>query len=184
VLTTVALTSVDFKRWAEHLSRQIAESGRDGRPFFSPMEAIDFESPERRARFEKGLSTPFPQPAWMRVWAVESPDARFVAHLDLSGSSIPSEKHRATLGIGVEQEFYRKGIGRGLMLTAIEFAKCNGIEWIDLSVFGDNHAAIGLYRSFGFNEVGRRVDRFRISGYSIADVTMTLQIKGQVRVVR
>lgn len=34
MLTTVALTPVDFKRWAEHLTRQIAESGRDGRPFF------------------------------------------------------------------------------------------------------------------------------------------------------
>jgi ribosomal protein S18 acetylase RimI-like enzyme len=177
MLTTAALTSADFKRWAEHLNRQISESGRSGRPFFSPIEAVDFESPERRARFERGLSTPLTQPAWMRVWAVESPDARFVAHLDLNGSSIPSENHRATLGIGVEEGFYRRGIGRRLMLDAIEFATRNYIEWIDLSVFGDNHAAIGLYRSFGFKEVGRRIDRFRISGRSVDDATMTLQIK-------
>jgi ribosomal protein S18 acetylase RimI-like enzyme len=178
MLKTVALTSADFKRWAEHLNRQISESGRDGRPFFSPMEVVDFESPERRTRFERGLSTPLSQPAWMRVWAVESPDARFVAHLDLGGSGIPSEKHRATLGIGVEASFYRRGIGRGLMLEAIEFATCNHIEWIDLSVFSDNHAAIGLYRSFGFDEVGRRIDRFRISGCSVDDVMMSLRIKG------
>jgi ribosomal protein S18 acetylase RimI-like enzyme len=178
MLTTVALTPADFKRWAEHLNRQIAESGRGGRPLFSPMEAIDFESPERGARFENGLSTPLPQPAWMRVWALESPDARFVAHLDLNGSSIPSEKHRATLGIGVEESFYRRGFGRRLMLEAIEFATRNHIEWIDLSVFSDNHAAIGLYRSLGFDEVGRRNDRFRISGRSVDDITMTLRIKG------
>jgi hypothetical protein len=73
MLTTIVLTSADFKHWAEHLNRQIAESGRGVRPIFSPMEAIDFESPERRARFEKGLSTPVPQPAWMRVWAVSVP---------------------------------------------------------------------------------------------------------------
>jgi ribosomal protein S18 acetylase RimI-like enzyme len=142
------------------------------------MEAIDFESPERRARFDNGLSTPVPEPAWMRVWAVESPDARFVAHLDLNGSSIPSEKHRATLDIGVEEGFYRRGFGRRLMLEAIEFATRNDIEWIDLSVFSDNHAVIGLYRSLGFDEVGRRNDTFRISGRSVDDITMTLRIKG------
>ncbi|MDP9649951.1 GNAT family N-acetyltransferase [Paraburkholderia caledonica] len=177
MLTTVALTPVDSKRWAEHLTRQIAESGRDGRPFFSPLEAADFESPERRARFEDRLSIPLPQPTWMRVWAVEGPDARFIAHLDLNGSSIPSEKHRATLGIGVEEGFYRRGLGRKLMLEAIEFATRNHIEWIDLSVFSDNQAAISLYRYFGFVETGRRDDRFRISGRSVDDITMTLRIK-------
>ncbi|WP_069269157.1 GNAT family N-acetyltransferase [Paraburkholderia nodosa] len=141
------------------------------------MEAVDFESPDRRARFEKGLTTALPQPAWMRVWAVESPDSRFVAHLDLTGSSIPSEKHRASLGIGVEESFYRRGLGRRLMQGAIEFATRNEIEWIDLSVFTDNHAAIGLYQSLGFEEVGRRNDRFRISGRSVDDLTMTLRIK-------
>lgn len=178
MLTIVALTPADFKHWAEHLNRQLAESGQGGRPFFSPMEAVDFESPERRSRFENGLSTLLFQPAWMRAWAVEGPDVRFIAHVDLNGSSIPSEKHRATLGIGVEHGFYRKGLGRRLMLEAIEFAALNHIEWIDLSVFSDNHAAIALYRSLGFDEVGRRNDRFRICGRSVDDITMTLRIKG------
>ncbi len=177
MLKIVSLTPADFKRWAEHMNRQIAESGRCGRPFFSPMEGVDFESTERRARFEKGLATPLPQPTWMRVWAVESPDSRFVAHLDLTGSSIPSEKHRASLGIGVEESFYRRGLGQRLMQEAMEFATRNRIEWIDLSVFSDNHAAIRLYRSLGFEEVGRRNDRFRISGCSVDDVTMTLRIR-------
>ena len=79
------------------------------------MKGVDFESTERRARFEKGLATPLPQPAWMGLWSVESPDSRFVAHLDLTGSNIPSEKHRASLGIGVEESFYRRGLGRRLM---------------------------------------------------------------------
>jgi ribosomal protein S18 acetylase RimI-like enzyme len=114
----------------------------------------------------------------MRAWAVEGPDERIVAHLDLNGSSIPSEQHRATLSIGVEGSFYRRGLGRKLMLKAIEFATCNHIEWIDLFVFGDNHPAIQLYRSLGSDEVGRRNDRFRISGRSVDDMTMTLRIKG------
>jgi hypothetical protein len=62
MLTTVALTPVDFKRWAEHLTRQIGDSGRDGRPFFSPLEAVDFESPERCVRFENRLQSTFVYP--------------------------------------------------------------------------------------------------------------------------
>ena len=89
------------------------------------------------------------------------------------------EAESTLLAIGVEEVFYRKGIGRMLMLEAIEFARHNNIEWIDLSVFGDNHAAIGLYRSLGFEEAGRRYDRFRISGRLVDDITMTLRIKGE-----
>ncbi|MGF6573908.1 RimJ/RimL family protein N-acetyltransferase [Paraburkholderia sp. GAS333] len=172
----VPLTVSDFERWAEHMNRQIAESGRDGRPFFSAIESVDFKSPERRARFEKGLANPLAQPTWLRAWAVECPDSRFIAHLDLSGSGISTELHRASLGIGVEESFYRKGLGRRLMKEAIDFAMRNGIEWIDLSVFSDNYAAIELYRSLSFVEVGRRMDRFRIFGRSVDDVTMTLRI--------
>lgn len=175
--TIVALTPADFERWAEHMNRQIAESGRAGRPFFSAMETVDFGSPERRARFETGLTHPVSQPGWLRAWAVEGPDSRFIAHLDLSGSGIPTERHRASLGVGVEERFYRRGLGRRLMKVALEFAARNEIDWIDLSVFGDNRAAIELYRSLGFVEVGRRIDRFRIFGRSVDDVTMTLRIE-------
>ncbi|WP_042264439.1 GNAT family N-acetyltransferase [Paraburkholderia heleia] len=125
MLKTVALTPADFNRWAEHMNRQIAESGRDRRPFFSPMEAIEFASIERRARFENGLAKPVFDPTWLRMWAIEGPDACLIAHLDLSGSNIPTEQHRATLGIGVEEAFHRQGYGRKLMLQAIEFAQHN-----------------------------------------------------------
>ncbi|MBB5402586.1 GNAT family N-acetyltransferase [Paraburkholderia youngii] len=178
MLKTVALTPADFNRWAEHMNRQIAESGRDGRPFFSPMEAIEFASIERRARFENGLAKPVFEPTWLRMWAIEGPDACLIAHLDLSGSNIPTEQHRATLGIGVEEVFLRQGYGRKLMVQAIEFAQHNHIEWLDLSVFSENKAAICLYLSLGFEEVGRRNDRFRIFGRSVDDVTMTLRLKG------
>lgn len=178
MLPLIALTPTDFKRWAEHMNRLIAEQGRDGRPFFSPMDAVDFESPDFQVRFDKNFAIPIGQPAWMRMWAVESLDADLIAHVDLTGSRVPSEKHRATLGIGVEERFYRQGIGRRLMQEAIVFARLNDIEWMDLYVFSENHAAVELYRALGFEEIGRRNDRFRLGGRSIDDLTMTLRIKG------
>jgi hypothetical protein len=45
MLTTVALTPTDFKRWAEHLNRQIAESGQGGRPFFRLWQPLTSNRP-------------------------------------------------------------------------------------------------------------------------------------------
>jgi ribosomal protein S18 acetylase RimI-like enzyme len=81
-----------------------------------------------------------------------------------------------TLGIGCETSFRRQGIGAMLMGLAIDFALESGIEWIDLFVFGDNAAAIALYKRFGFAESGRRPDRFRLMGRVVDDVMMTLHV--------
>jgi ribosomal protein S18 acetylase RimI-like enzyme len=177
MLTVIALTSNHFDRWSEHLYRHLAESGKDGLPLFSPIEDVSLaSSPERRTRFEMSVDIPVLQPGWMRVWAVEAVGGSLIAHVDLTGSTIPSEKHRATVGIGCERNFHRQGLGRTLMKRAIEFAVENRIEWIDLFVFGENTVALALYKSFGFAEIGRRADRFRIAGRSVDDVMMTLHV--------
>jgi ribosomal protein S18 acetylase RimI-like enzyme len=76
-------------------------------------------------------------------------------------------------------EFHRQGFATALMKSAIRFALQQRIEWIDLFVFSENVAAISLYQSLGFVEIGRCMDRFRISGRSFDDVMMTLQISLQ-----
>jgi GNAT superfamily N-acetyltransferase len=177
MLDVVAVMPTDFRRWTEHIDRLFAESGRNGQPLFSPYEqAPNVSSPERQCRFESSLVVPVRQPGWMRAWSVHDPSQRIVCHLDLSGSNIPSETHRMMLGIGCEPTFQRQGIGATLMRFAIEFALENGIEWIDLFVFGDNIAAIALYKRFGFAESGRRPDRFRLMGRAVDDVMMTLHV--------
>jgi RimJ/RimL family protein N-acetyltransferase len=173
----VAVVPADFRRWTEHLDRLFAESGREGLPLFSPYEQVpNASSPERQSRFESSLVMPVRKPGWMRAWSVHDPSQRIVCHLDLSGSNIPAEAHRMTLGIGCEAAFRRQGIGAMLMRFAIDFALENGIEWIDLFVFGDNAAAIALYKRFGFAESGRRPDRFRLMGRVVDDVMMTLHV--------
>ena len=173
----VAVVPADFKRWTEHIDRLFAESGRNGQPLFSPYEeAPNALSPERQSRFERSLVVPVRQPGWMRAWSVLDPAQRIVCHLDLWGSDIPSETHRMTLGIGCEPPFRRQRVGAMLMRFAVDFARKHGIEWIDLFVFGENVAAIALYKQFGFTESGRRLDRFRLMGRAVDDVMMTLYV--------
>jgi ribosomal protein S18 acetylase RimI-like enzyme len=44
------------------------------------------------------------------------------------------------------------GLGRALLEASIEHARERGAEVIDLGTSDDDHAAIGLYESFGFTD--------------------------------
>ena len=58
--------------------------------------------------------------------------------------------------IAVFNRFRGFGIGRKLLKTAIDAAKSRGCEFITLEVRKSNSAAISLYLSEGFEEVGIR----------------------------
>jgi ribosomal-protein-alanine N-acetyltransferase len=64
--------------------------------------------------------------------------------------------------IGVSPEFRRKGIGRMMMNWILKEAKINGCSNVILSVRESNHAAIGLYRKFGFVDLDRRKKYYRV----------------------
>lgn len=171
------LNAGDFGEWARHINRQNAESGQDGRPLFSPLISdTDFETSERRARFETSIVLPLSMAGWMRCWGMVADDGTIFGHLDLRASTIISEQHRVVLGIGLESAFYGQGLGCALMDIGIRFARENGLAWIDLQVLADNVPAIALYKKMGFRETGRQTDRFRINGRSVDDVMMALNL--------
>jgi ribosomal-protein-alanine N-acetyltransferase len=58
--------------------------------------------------------------------------------------------------IAVKRKFRRQGIGRRLLEEIKSFAIGQKIRKIHLEVRSENEAAVHLYRSFGFVEVGRR----------------------------
>ena len=72
--------------------------------------------------------------------------------------------HRKELAITVRKDYWRKGIGTGLMKVLIDFAKKNGAEVLELQVRSDNESAIGLYKKFGFEKIGTYKNFFKIGG--------------------
>jgi len=56
------------------------------------------------------------------------------------------------------------GIGRRLLSFVIDWAKAQGLSWIDLGVFAENTAAIVLYEKLGFIRNGALEDVFRLAG--------------------
>ncbi len=55
----------------------------------------------------------------------------------------------------------RQGVGTALLKIAILTADVNGTEFISLEVRESNAAAIALYTSLGFEEMGRRKNFYR-----------------------
>ena len=63
--------------------------------------------------------------------------------------------------IGVDLAFQGQGIGRRLLDELLNFAD-GGVVYLEVRT--DNEAAIALYRSVGFTQIGRRRRYYRVSG--------------------
>jgi ribosomal protein S18 acetylase RimI-like enzyme len=59
------------------------------------------------------------------------------------------------MGLAVIPEMQRKGIGKKLIETAIDYAKGRKKEVIYLLVASENPAALNLYEKFGFKKKGK-----------------------------
>lgn len=86
--------------------------------------------------------------------------------------------HAASIGMGVRDDCHGQGIGSGLLAALLDAAD----DWLnlrrlELTVYTDNEAAIGLYRKFGFEEEGILRDyAFRAGRF--ADVFTMARIRG------
>ena len=58
--------------------------------------------------------------------------------------------------IGVRPEYRRLGFGRAIVRTLLADAWQNKLDRVTLEVRASNAAALSLYRSLGFTEVGKR----------------------------
>jgi RimJ/RimL family protein N-acetyltransferase len=65
------------------------------------------------------------------------------------------------IGMMVAADWRGRGAGTALVAAAIEWARARGLHKLALSVFPHNHAAIALYKKFGFVEEGRLVRHVR-----------------------
>ena len=65
-------------------------------------------------------------------------------------------RHVAQTSLEVHPNAQRLGVGRAIMLGLFEWARAVGINRVQLNVFADNHRAIALYESLGFERCGVR----------------------------
>jgi L-phenylalanine/L-methionine N-acetyltransferase len=103
-------------------------------------------------------------------------DAEVVGDLGLETFSRPRRRHVGEIGMAVRDDWQGRGVGTALMEAALDLAD----NWLDLtrvelSVYTDNAAAVGLYEKFGFEIEGtHRRYAFRkgeyVHAYSMARI--------------
>ena len=88
--------------------------------------------------------------------AVDDDVGRVVGRLSVARDPHPASAHVADLGLMVAAEYRRRGIGRSLLATAVEWARAADVRKLELHVFPWNEPAIRLYEEFGFEREGVR----------------------------
>ncbi|OBI14691.1 ribosomal-protein-alanine N-acetyltransferase [Mycobacterium sp. E2462] len=132
------LTPADARRCAE-LERQLFEG----------------DDPWPAAAFDRELASRHNHYVGARVGAT------LVGYAGISrlGRTPPFEYEVHT--IGVDPAYQGRGIGRRLLEELLAFAD-GGVVYLEVRT--DNEAAIALYRSTGFEQVGLRRRYYRVSG--------------------
>jgi len=72
---------------------------------------------------------------------------------NLNRFRMKKNRHRATIGVALYQEFCGLGIGTAMLSALFDFAVEQGIEQLELEVMEDNTKAISLYEKMGFRIV-------------------------------
>ncbi|MGE4130329.1 MAG: N-acetyltransferase family protein [Bdellovibrionales bacterium] len=172
-------TTADLPAFARHYQRAGLESGRDGDIVFSPNEEpwnIPFE--KFASRQTEQWARAVTECDWERAWILTDEKEVFGECQLVHRPPLKSCLHRTTLMMGIERSHRGKGWGSKMVATAIEWARTQpSLSWIDLFVFSNNEAAQALYKKFGFTEVGRHADMFRVFGQKITDIAMVLSLR-------
>jgi len=130
--------------------------------------ASDWRSVGDERRYLKAVRR-YPHAA---VFVAEADGGEIIARLSLSRDHHPSSAHVADLGLMVAAGWRRRGIGRALLETAVEWARDAGVRKIELHVFPHNEGAIKLYDDFGFEREGYRKAHYRRSSGEFVDAIL------------
>jgi RimJ/RimL family protein N-acetyltransferase len=89
------------------------------------------------------------------LWAVAA--GRIVGMIGINRHTDNARAHSAEIGFGVTATFTRRGIGRQLVMAAIEKARLLGLKRLEADCFADNVASTTLLGKCGFKVEGVRI---------------------------
>lgn len=124
---------------------------------------------------------------WTRGNFVDALDNGYVCRVDEADCEIrgyavlmPLIDEGELLNIGVAAGKQRKGLGRAMLLEMLDLACERNMLRVFLEVRSSNSAALALYRSSGFGEVGVRRDYYKNASGSEDAITMACELVGEI----
>ena len=123
---------------------------------------------------------------WTRGNFADALNSGYVCSVDDEGGGIrgyailmPAADEAELLNIGVAQAEQRKGLGRAMLSEMLNLARAKQLRRVFLEVRSSNAAAISLYRSAGFNEIGIRRDYYQNTNGSEDALVMACELTGE-----
>lgn len=112
------------------------------------------------------------------IFLVAEREGTIVGHAFLEALALAVTSHVVRLTLAVHEGHQGQGVGRALMNELLRWARSNPrVEKVELQVRSSNERALGLYRSLGFVEEGRKTRRLKIGPDAyIDDVYMALWV--------
>ena len=80
-------------------------------------------------------------------------DGVLAGNCNITRKTKRKNRHRASIGIALKQQFWNLGIGTALFAEMIAIAESWGLVQLELEVIEGNDRAMGLYRKMGFETV-------------------------------
>lgn len=162
-----------------YLNDHHSDNGRGEAGYFLPLSQSESRfSSDKENSFRAGINIPVGSPGWRRAWIARISNRQIVGHIDLRCHPVIFAEHRCLIGMGVDRNHRRQGLGTALLSHASEWALANtGLEWLDLQVLSSNEAAVQLYLRAGFTKVGEMAEMFKIDGRSFSSTTMTKRLR-------
>ncbi len=88
----------------------------------------------------------------------------------MSKGSYKRYAHRCEVAIALYQAYCGCGIGKSMVQTVLQVAKCTGYEQVELEVVSDNVGAVEMYRKLGFRKCGTFPNSMKYCDGTYADV--------------
>lgn len=108
-----------------------------------------------------------------KVMFVAEKDSLIVGLIVGIGGLFKRNKHSLYTVVGVQKEFWGKGMGTSLLAALEEWAQSNGYHRLELTVMESNAAAKKLYSKCGFVEEGVKRDSLKINGAYVNEFYMS-----------
>ncbi len=99
-----------------------------------------------------------------------------VSQLFLDRSNQSRLSHIGHLAVSVRKQYWQQGIGKHMILFAINWAKLSGITKLNLDVRTDHNDAIKLYKNLGFHIEGQVSRAIKINNVYFNNYQMGMNI--------